>query len=344
MSFYYYLDLFLFCKVWWIVTFFPHGLHAYSKEGDYAVLRGAIIRMDCVPMGFQIYGGRDIGASYNWTYEDGNELVNARFTKFRNGQLEITNAHIGDSGVYKCKYIPSSRMISASQGSHVFEHKLMVYEISGRKFVSRVYLDMSETSIEVALTMLRDLMVATVCRHDLCFPDEIKTPKCEFLESKKQVCEFSIPYEAVNQIADERCQEDCVRENMLSALKKAEKNLETSLMSMSENENSHLKADMVTFETQHLITCKAGFHLIKSHFKRCFPCHPGTYSKANSLTCDMCSVGFYQERYGKHECEKCEEGKTTETMGAKSKEECVPEENKGILNGIKEGILSIFTG
>ncbi|GFR19849.1 ephrin_rec_like domain-containing protein, partial [Trichonephila clavata] len=74
------------------------------------------------------------------------------------------------------------------------------------------------------------------------------------------------------------------------------------------------------------------------------PCLPGYYSEANSVECQLCNIGYYQEKYGKHECNKCETGTTTETMGAKNKEECVSTDKAGILGNIRQGLAALFTG
>ncbi|GFT80220.1 ephrin_rec_like domain-containing protein [Nephila pilipes] len=155
-----------------------------------------------------------------------------------------------------------------------------------------------------------------------------ETPKRPRMSIKRELCKFSIAYEAIAQMADEQCNEECVRVKMFDGLKKAEKIMETELLRMLDSPRGRIKADMKTFDTRHLITCRAGFHLVKSHYKRCFPCLPGHYSEANSVQCSPCDIGYYQEKYGKHECNKCTTGRTTEIMGAKSKDECVSVNSK----------------
>ncbi|XP_035212486.1 uncharacterized protein LOC118186491 [Stegodyphus dumicola] len=333
-----------FAKCALMILFLVASLTAFTQSGNYAVLRGSTTRISCFSPEVQVNEVRHSGDSFIWTDENGIEIINARFTKLKNGDLEISNVHIGDSGVYKCKYRSPIYDNTTGEASELFEHRLIVYEISGHKFVSRVFLDMSESSVELTLPLLRDIMAAKVCGYELCLLGPIQLLKCELLETKKQVCEFSISYEAVNQMADERCDENCVRESKYEGLKKAEKILIAQLQSLSSNPKSGLKADMNTFDTKHMATCRAGFHFVKSFFKRCFPCRPGTYSRNNSKRCDLCNIGFYQEHYGKHDCDRCEEGKTTDNLGAQSKDDCVPIEGQGLLNDIKNGIVSLFTG
>ncbi|XP_055951460.1 uncharacterized protein LOC129987512 [Argiope bruennichi] len=299
-----------------------HNVLVVGKGGNYAVLRGSSLRLSCLPKETEPQELREAGNSYNWTDQAGRELIDARFIKLDSGDLEIVNAHVGDSGIYKCTVQSSAKAVSPPP-KKVYEHKLIVYELSGHKFVTTVFIDMSKYSKEVMLSMLRDLLAIRVCAQDFCSPGHIRVVKCELSETKQEVCQFSIAYEAISQLADERCDEECVRAKMFDGLKKAEKILQTEFMKMYENPLGRIKADMKTFDTHHLITCRGGFHLVKSHYKRCFPCLPGYYSEPNSINCSLCNIGYYQEHYGKHECDKCDEDKTTETMGAKSKDECV---------------------
>ncbi|XP_042910861.1 signal peptide, CUB and EGF-like domain-containing protein 2 [Parasteatoda tepidariorum] len=114
---------------------------------------------------------------------------------------------------------------------------------------------------------------------------------------------------------------------MLNGLKQAESVVEKELQTLAQDPERRLKADMKTFNTKHLITCRAGFHLVKAHYKRCFPCMPGYYSEPNTVECSMCDVGYYQESYGKKDCDKCDEGKTTDSKGSKSRDDCIGAED-----------------
>ncbi|GFY62387.1 ig-like domain-containing protein [Trichonephila inaurata madagascariensis] len=314
-----------------------------GKRGNYAVLRGSNLRMSCIPRESDTREERDTVMTYTWTDDKDREVVDARFTKFENGDLEIVNAHVSDSGIYKCKP-ETSPSTSTAQPKNVYEHKLVVYELSGHKFVTRVFISMSMFSQEIMITMLTDLLKTRVCNPELCSPGNIKVEKCQLSETKQEVCEFSIAYEAFGQMAEEQCTEACIRARMYDGLKKAEKILQKEFLRLRESPRGRIKADLTTFETHHLITCRAGFHLVKSHYKRCFPCLPGYYSEANSVECQLCNIGYYQEKYGKHECNKCEKGKTTDTMGAKNKGECVSTDKVGILGNIKQSLAALFTG
>ncbi|XP_071042900.1 uncharacterized protein [Parasteatoda tepidariorum] len=272
-----------------------------------------------------------------WTDEEGREIINARFTKLDNDDLEVTNAYVGDSGTYKCKY----RSLATPEGlNKVYERKLLVYELAGHKFISSAVFDVSKQDEKAVIDMLKDLLTYKVCTRDLCAPGVVRTTKCE-----DKSCEFFISYEALNQVADDQCDEECIRTKMLNGLKQAESVVEKELQTLAQEPERRLKADMKTFNTKHLITCRAGFHLVKAHYKRCFPCMPGYYSEPNTVECSMCDVGYYQESYGKKDCDKCDEGKTTDSKGSKSRDDCIgAEDKKGILGGIRDGILSIFSG
>ncbi|GIY32448.1 ephrin_rec_like domain-containing protein [Caerostris darwini] len=209
----------------------------------------------------------------------------------------------------------------------LFLYALSVYELSGHKFVTTVFIDTSDKSKDVMMTTLKDLVAARVCAQDLCTPGKVKVATCQMSETKKEICKYSIAYEAIPQLADELCDEECERGKMFDGLKKAEQILQAEFVKMADNPRARVKADLQTFETRHLITCRGGFRLVKSHFKRCFPCLPGYYSEPNSMECNLCYIGFYQEHYGKHTCDKCDDNTTTETMGAKSKQECVEKES-----------------
>ncbi|KAG8184062.1 hypothetical protein JTE90_013698 [Oedothorax gibbosus] len=310
-----------------------------GKVGNYAVLRGSTLILQCIPR-VDVQTRRQLtpDVASVWTDADGRELVDSRYTRRQSGALEIVNAHVGDSGVLKCKV-----RTPGGEVSKVYEHKLIVYELAGHKFVTTVLVDLSNYGMDIVLAILNDL-VATACGRDLCSPGVVRAKECGESEKVQRYCEFSIVYEGINQIADEICNEDCVRQNMFRKLKKAENILVSDFMRMADIPTSRLKPDTQTIQTKHLVTCRAGFHLVKAFFKRCFPCIPGYYSKQNSAQCSLCNIGYYQDKYGRHDCEKCDENKSTETMGAKSKDECVDSEKTGILGNIKEGFASLFSG
>ncbi|GFS72201.1 ig-like domain-containing protein, partial [Nephila pilipes] len=109
-----------------------------GKGGNYAVLRGSSLRMSCIPRESDlreeretesIYKSdmreeREAAPIYKWTDEQDKEVIDARFTKLENGDLEIVNAHVSDSGIYKCKFeIPS--FSTTPQPKNVYEHKLV---------------------------------------------------------------------------------------------------------------------------------------------------------------------------------------------------------------------------
>ncbi|GFV15349.1 ig-like domain-containing protein [Trichonephila clavipes] len=95
-----------------------------GKRGSYAALRGSNLRMSCIPRESDTREERDTVMTYTWTDDQGREVVDARFTKFENGDLEIVNAHVSDSGIYKCKPETSSST-STAQPKNVYEHKLI---------------------------------------------------------------------------------------------------------------------------------------------------------------------------------------------------------------------------
>nr|XP_042910636.1 uncharacterized protein LOC107439359 [Parasteatoda tepidariorum] len=146
-----------------------------------------------------------------WTDEEGREIINARFTKLDNDDLEVTNAYVGDSGTYKCKY----RSLATPEGlNKVYERKLLVYELAGHKFISSAVFDVSKQDEKAVIDMLKDLLTYKVCTRDLCAPGVVRTTKCE-----DKSCEFFISYEALNQVADDQCDEECIRTKMLNGLK-----------------------------------------------------------------------------------------------------------------------------
>lgn len=313
----------------------------FEKDGNYAVLLGGNIKISCFPKTLNPNTEIVIGSSYLWMDETGKEILDARFIKLGSGDLMIKNAHVGDSGNYTCKVIsPVPRTKNGTNQSH--PHRLIVYEISGHQFTSQLYFDMTNQNVELTLALLRDL-IATICRRELCDAGPIKVLQCKLEQSQTKLCEFSITYEGINKAISRKCNENCIQAIMMQKLAKVEKLLEHELLQLAETPNSRLKADMRSLNTRHIITCTAGFHLVQRHYKRCFPCPPGTFSEANSDTCHMCGTGSYQEHYAKGSCEDCEEGKTTDTVGAVNRAECV-EKDTGFLSDIKEGIVSIFTG
>lgn len=96
------------------------------KGHNYAVLRGSSVRINCIPQNTQVEGESDVGSSYSWTDQDDKEIIAARFTKLASGELEITNAHIADSGIYTCKFRPATTWESKNNGmERTFQHKLI---------------------------------------------------------------------------------------------------------------------------------------------------------------------------------------------------------------------------
>ncbi|GFQ83068.1 ig-like domain-containing protein, partial [Trichonephila clavata] len=225
--------------------------------------------MSCIPRESDTREERDTALTYAWTDEQDREVVDARFTKYENGDLEIVNAHISDSGSYKCKQEMSSS--TTPQSKNVYEHKLVVYELSGHKFITRVFISMALFSQEIMITMLTDLLATRVCNQELCSPGNIKVVKCQLSETKQEVCEFSIAYEAFGQMAEEQCGEECIRARMYDGLKK------------------FLAFLVITVK---LIVLSASYAILD-------------IIKRNTQT----------------RMQQCETGTTTETMGAKNKEE-----------------------
>ncbi|GBO31847.1 hypothetical protein AVEN_17140-1 [Araneus ventricosus] len=160
-----------------------------GKGGNYAVLRGSSLRLNCIPRESEPQELGEAGNSYVWTDEAGRELIDARFIKLNSGDLEIVNAHVGDSGIYKCT-VQSSAKEASPPPKKVHEHKLIVYELSGHKFVTTIFIDMSKYSKEVMLSMLRDLLSVRVCAQDFCSPGRVKVVKCELSETVRTFTKF----------------------------------------------------------------------------------------------------------------------------------------------------------
>ncbi|CAL1262028.1 unnamed protein product, partial [Larinioides sclopetarius] len=83
-----------------------------GKGGNYAVLRGSSLRLNCIPKVSEPQELREAGKTYVWTDEAGKELIDARYIKLNSGDLEIVNAHVGDSGIYKCTIQSSAKQVS----------------------------------------------------------------------------------------------------------------------------------------------------------------------------------------------------------------------------------------
>ncbi|CAL1262029.1 unnamed protein product, partial [Larinioides sclopetarius] len=96
----------------WKSTKAPVCRSVVGKGGNYAVLRGSSLRLNCIPKVSEPQELREAGKTYVWTDEAGKELIDARYIKLNSGDLEIVNAHVGDSGIYKCTIQSSAKQVS----------------------------------------------------------------------------------------------------------------------------------------------------------------------------------------------------------------------------------------
>lgn len=88
------------------------------------MLRGSSLRLNCIPKESEPQEPTVAENQYLWTDEQGRELIDARFIKLDSGDLEIVNAHVGDSGIYKCTLHSSAKAVSPPP-KKVYEHKLI---------------------------------------------------------------------------------------------------------------------------------------------------------------------------------------------------------------------------
>ena len=54
----------------------------------------------------------------------------------------------------------------------------------------------------------------------------------------------------------------------------------------------------------------------------CSTCGPGTFYDSASRTCQPCAIGSYQQQSGQTQCITCDGSTTTETQGAKKRQDC----------------------
>lgn len=334
--------LWLLLIVAWLHATTAKAGKASSKSGNYAVLKGETVDMNCITPDFPAGNSNTKERkSVVWTDEEGKKVVNPRAEVLKTGDLKIKQAYESDSGVYYCKFMPVKETKIPKK---IFKHKLIVYQLSGHKFVTTVTFDVTKLGSEATITYVRDLLKDRICASGLCIPGPVNSEKCEVTELEKQMCSMSMTYDGMELRSTASCNESCAKDKAITQLKTAQKLLEEALLTLSEDPKSSLKPEMYTFDTKHVITCKAGYHLIESNYEHCFPCLPGTFSESEILDCNLCPVGFYQEKYGSHNCEKCLGDLMTKTAGSKSNDDCRAAGDTGILGDIKEGIYALFKG
>lgn len=89
----------------------------------------------------------------------------------------------------------------------------------------------------------------------------------------------------------------------------------------------NITADRSSFEhISSSITCGAGYETAGSG-EDCVACPVGKFRDDNSLRCNLCEKGSYQDEEGKANCKTCTEGKTTKWAGATSSKECYKEKS-----------------
>ncbi|GIY32447.1 ig-like domain-containing protein [Caerostris darwini] len=99
-------------------------MQAVGTTGNYAVLRGSRVKMTCIPKESKGRLERESGLAYTWTDTDDREIVDSRFTKFEGGELEVVNAHVSDSGIYRCTAkLPS--LGPSPKPKSTYSHKLV---------------------------------------------------------------------------------------------------------------------------------------------------------------------------------------------------------------------------
>lgn len=77
-------------------------------------------------------------------------------------------------------------------------------------------------------------------------------------------------------------------------------------------------------KTRRCAKCSPGYSQGESYSSSCEPCGKGTAAPyAGSTECQLCGVGFYQDRVAQTECTPCSANRTTQLLGAGSKDACI---------------------
>ncbi|GIY91736.1 ig-like domain-containing protein [Caerostris extrusa] len=239
---------------------FPEALPV-GTTGNYAVLRGSRVKMTCIPKeskgrpragiraGLHMDGRRlqgDCGLPIHQIRErrtGGGERARERQRHLQVHRKSALSGSFAEAEEHLLAQVsgldtplssirtgkerdqPKSNSRLVVDGISDAYYLSLVYELSGHKFVTTVFIDMSDKSKDVMMTMLKDLVAARVCAQDLCTPGKVKVATCKMSETKKEICKYSIAYEAVPQLADELCDEECVRVKMFDGLKKSGTNI-----------------------------------------------------------------------------------------------------------------------